>query len=69
MCKSRTFRVSGTVTICLNLTTVFKDNGKYSLEDLAYDELSSHDDIPLDMSRYIDSVDIDSIEEVSGDES
>lgn len=61
---SKTYKVTGSVTIMLDLTTEFTDDGKLELLDQAVDALGDHDDIPLSMVKHIQDVAVERIWEV-----
>lgn len=60
----RNYKVTGSVTIRLDLTTEFTDDGKLELLDQAVDALGDHDDIPLSMVKHIQDVAVERIWEV-----
>lgn len=60
----RNYKVTGSVTIMLDLTTEFTDDGKLELLDQAVDALGDHDDIPLSMVKHIQDVAVERIWEV-----
>lgn len=58
------YKVQGFVTIVLELTEEFEDDGKIDLMDQAREALENSDEIPLSMSHDIAEIEIERVMEV-----